>query len=102
MKNLIPRFAFGACVCLIVSCLVGFNFQSQAAPPAQAQSAQIETQRADASPVAVPEPSPKAASFYRSTIFPWETGQSSKYEKYFRPAEESAGPPVSSAQINEH
>lgn len=68
MKNLIPRFAFGACVCLIVSCLVVFNFQSKAAPPAQAQSAQIETQRADASPVAVPEPSPKAVSFYRSTI----------------------------------
>ena len=68
MKNLIPRFAFGACVCLIVSCLVVFNFQSKAAPPAQAQSAQIETQRADASPVAVPEPSPKAVSFHHSTM----------------------------------
>jgi len=55
-------------VCLIVSCLVVFKFQSKAAPPAQAQSAQIETQRADASPVAVPEPSPKAVSFYRSTM----------------------------------
>ena len=68
MKNLIPRFAFGACVCLIVSCLVVFNFQSKAAPPARAQPAQIETQRADASPVAVPEPSPRAVSFYRSTM----------------------------------
>ena len=67
-KNLIPRFAFGACVCLIVSCLVVFNFQSKAAAPAQAQSAQIESQRADASPVAVPEPSPKAVSFYHSTM----------------------------------
>jgi Zn-dependent protease with chaperone function len=33
---------------------------------------------------------------------PWETGQSSKYEEYFRPAEESAGPPLSSARNNEH
>src|ERR1043165_1973709 len=68
MKNFIPRFAFGACVCLIVSCLMIFNFQNKASPPAQAQSAQIETQRADALPVAVPEPSPKAVSFYRSTM----------------------------------
>jgi Zn-dependent protease with chaperone function len=37
-----------------------------------------------------------------NTYRPWETGQSSKYEKYFRPAEKSAGPPVSSAQTNEH
>jgi STE24 endopeptidase len=68
MKNLMPRFAFGAYVCLIVSCLLLFNFQSRAAPPAKAQSAQIETQWADASPVAVPEPGPKAVSFYRSTM----------------------------------
>jgi Zn-dependent protease with chaperone function len=37
-----------------------------------------------------------------NTYRPWETGQSSKYEKYFRPAEGSAGPPLSSAQNNEH
>ena len=35
-----------------------------------------------------------------NTYHPWETGQSSKYEKYFRPAERSAGPPLSSAQNN--
>jgi Zn-dependent protease with chaperone function len=68
MKKLMPRFAFGGCVCLIVSCLVVFNFQSKAAPPAQGQSAQVESQSGDASPVAVPEPSPKAVSFYRSTM----------------------------------
>ena len=66
MKNLMPRFA--SRVCLIVSCLVVFNFQSKAAPPAQARSAQIETQRADASPVTVPEPGPRAVSFYHSTM----------------------------------
>ena len=68
MKNLIPRFAFGACVCLIVSCLVVFNFQSKAAPPSQPRSVQVETNNTDASPVAVPEPSLRAVSFHHSTM----------------------------------
>jgi Zn-dependent protease with chaperone function len=68
MKNLMPWFAFSAFVCLTLSCLMVFNFQNKETPPAQAQSAQIETQSTDASPVAVPEPSPKAVSFYHSTI----------------------------------
>jgi Zn-dependent protease with chaperone function len=68
MKHLTPRFVFGARVCVIVSCLVVFSFQSEAAVAGQAQSAQIKTQTADASPVAVPEPSPTAVSFYRSTM----------------------------------
>src|SRR6516165_7444174 len=68
MKNLKPWFAFSAFVCLTLSCLMVFNFQNKETPPAQAQSAQIETQSTDASPVAVPEPSPKAVSFYHSTI----------------------------------
>lgn len=33
-----------------------------------------------------------------NTYHPWETGQPSKYEKYFLPAEGSGGLPVSSAQ----
>jgi len=37
-----------------------------------------------------------------NTYRPWETGQSSKYEKYFRPAEGSAGPPLSPAQNSGH
>lgn len=67
MKILAPRFALRACVGLIASCLMIFNFPSEAAP-AQAQSAQIAAQRTDASPVAVPEPSPKAVRFYHSLI----------------------------------
>ena len=37
-----------------------------------------------------------------NTYHPWETGQSSQYEEYFRPAEGSAGPPLSPAQNNKH
>jgi hypothetical protein len=68
MKNLMLWFAFGACACLVVFCLVVFNFQNKGTPPSQARSAQIETQNAGASPVAVPEPSPRAVSFYHSNV----------------------------------
>ncbi len=63
-----PWLAFCACVCLIVSCLVIFNFQNQETPQPQARSVQMEIHNTDVSPVAVPEPSPKAVSFYHSTI----------------------------------
>jgi len=68
MKNLILWLAFGACVCLVISCLVIFNFQHNESPPSQVQPVQIETHSADASPVAVPEPSPRAVSFYHSNM----------------------------------
>jgi STE24 endopeptidase len=68
MKNLMPWFASGTCVYLAVSCLVIFDFHYKETPQPQAPSVQMETQSADASPVAVPEPSPKAVSFYHSTI----------------------------------
>ncbi len=68
MRNRTLWFAFGATVCLVVTCLVIFNFRNKETQPSQARSAQIETQNADASPVAVPEPSPKAVSFYHSTM----------------------------------
>jgi STE24 endopeptidase len=35
---------------------------------------------------------------FSNTYHPWETGQPSKYEKYFLPAEGSGGPSLSSAQ----
>lgn len=66
MKKLMPWLAFVACVCLVVSCLAVFSFQCQAAP--QPQTTLLQTPNADASPVAVPEPSPKAVSFYHSTM----------------------------------
>lgn len=68
MKHLMPWLAFGACVCLAISCLVIFNFQNKETPQPQAPAVQMETQSADASPVAVPEPSSKAVSFYHSTM----------------------------------
>src|SRR3974390_2634915 len=68
MKKLTLWFGFGACVCLAVSCLVIVDFQHKETPPAQVQSVQSETQSAGTSPVAVPEPSPRAVSFYRSTM----------------------------------
>ena len=68
MKNRTLWFAFGASVCLVVSCLVIFNFQNKETPQPQTPSVQMETHSADASPVAVPEPSPKAVSFYHSTM----------------------------------
>jgi Zn-dependent protease with chaperone function len=37
-----------------------------------------------------------------NTYHPWETGQPSKYEKYFLSAEGSGGPPLSSAQNSGH
>ena len=66
MKNLTPWFVFGACVCLAISSLVVFNSRSQERPQLQTQPVQIHN--ADTSPVAVPEPGPKAVSFYHSTM----------------------------------
>jgi len=66
MKTLMPWLAFGACVCLALSCLVVFSFQNQETPQPQTRS--VQTHNADASPVAVPEPGPKAVSLYHSTI----------------------------------
>ncbi len=37
-----------------------------------------------------------------NTYRPWETGQPSRYEEYFTPAEASGGPPHSSAQNGGH
>jgi Zn-dependent protease with chaperone function len=77
MKKTTFWLAFGACVCLAVSCLVIFNFQPKEMPPAHGQPVQIVTQSADVSPIAVPETSARAASFYHSTmlliavIIPW-------------------------------
>jgi Zn-dependent protease with chaperone function len=53
-------------VCLAVSCLVVFNSRSQERP--QLQTRPIQTHNADNSAVAVPEPGPKAVSFYHSTM----------------------------------
>ncbi len=66
MKDIMTRLVFAACVCLAVSCLVVFNFQNRETPQPQTRS--VQTHNADASPVAVPEPSPKAVSFYNSMI----------------------------------
>ncbi len=68
MRNLVLWFAFGASVCLVVSRLVAFNFQDKETPPSQAQPAQVDADHTDASPVAVPETSPRAVSFYHRTV----------------------------------
>jgi Zn-dependent protease with chaperone function len=60
VKKLLLWFAFGACVCLVLN--------GQAQPSASGPSAQVNSANSTAAPVAVPEPSPKAVSFYHSTI----------------------------------
>ena len=70
MKTVLLRFAFGACVCLVLSCPVSAGRQNDE----PAKTAQLRPQlpvqpnnsRPDTSPVAVPEPSAKALDFYRS------------------------------------
>src|SRR5258708_32238855 len=62
MKKLLLWFAFGACVCLVL------NGQAQPSASPSQPSAQLNSAYPTAAPVTVPEPSPKAVSFYHSTI----------------------------------
>src|SRR5947207_3157570 len=62
MKKLLLWFAFGGCVCLVL------NGQTQPSTSASQPSAQLSKAYPKAAPVIVPEPSPKAVSFYHSTI----------------------------------
>src|SRR2546428_10935070 len=62
MKKLLLWFAFGACVCLIL------NGPAQSSPSPSQPSAQLNSANPTAAPVIVPEPSPKAVSFYHSTM----------------------------------
>jgi STE24 endopeptidase len=72
MKNFLPWFAFGTCVCLVLLCLVFFNIQNgelaKTSQPHSQNSAQPGNSQSDTSPVAVPEPSPKAVSFYHDIM----------------------------------
>ena len=61
MKKLLLWFAFGACVCLVL------NGQAQPSASPSQPSAQLNSAYPTA-PVTVPEPSPKAVSFYHSTM----------------------------------
>jgi Zn-dependent protease with chaperone function len=72
MKNFLPWIAFGTCVCLVLLCLVFFSIQNgelaKTSQPHSQNSAQPGNSQSDTSPVAVPEPSPKAVSFYHDII----------------------------------
>ena len=70
MKKLLLWSASSACACLLLLCLVGFGVRDNgtAQPSASQPSTQLNSANPLAAPVAVPEPSPKAVSFYRSTI----------------------------------
>jgi Zn-dependent protease with chaperone function len=60
----------GASACLVLLCLLIFAIRDNgpAQPSASGPSAQLNSANSTAAPVAVPEPSPKAVSFYHSTI----------------------------------
>jgi STE24 endopeptidase len=60
MKKLLLWFVFGAGVCLALN--------GPAQTSASGPSAQLDRAKPTTAPVAVPEPSPKAISFYHSTI----------------------------------
>src|SRR2546427_12871448 len=62
MKKLLLWFAFGACVCLVL------NGPAQSSPSPSQPSAQLNSANPTAAPVIVPEPSPKAVSFYHSIM----------------------------------
>src|SRR5690348_12964078 len=72
MKNSLLWLASGPSVCLVLFFLVilGIRDNGQVQPSASPSqsSAQLNSVNPTAAPVAVSEPSPKAVSFYRSTM----------------------------------
>jgi len=62
MKKLLLWFAFGASVCLVL------KGQAQLSASPSQPSAQLNNANPTATPVTVPEPSPKAVSFYHGTV----------------------------------
>lgn len=72
MKNGLPWFAFGACVCMLLLCLVYFGIQNDKSAKTSPSPSRIATQpdssQSDPSPVAVPEPSAKALNHYHSSM----------------------------------
>src|SRR4030095_5388046 len=72
MKTLLLWFALGTSVLMVSLCLVIFGIRDHrpaqpTASPSQ-PSAQLNSANPTAAPVTVPEPSPRAVSFYNSTI----------------------------------
>jgi Zn-dependent protease with chaperone function len=68
MKKILPWLGFGACLCLVVLCFVVFgvlNNEStrQSVSPSQ-PPVQLNSANSNATPVAVPEPSAKAISYF--------------------------------------
>jgi Zn-dependent protease with chaperone function len=72
MKNVLLWLAFGACVCLVLLCLVFSsirnNESAKTAPPDPQSSAQHGNSQSDTSPVTVPVPGPKAVRHYHATV----------------------------------
>ena len=72
MKKLLLSLTLGTSVCMVLLCLVIFVIRdhgpAQPSAPLSQPSAQFNSANPTAAPVTVPEPSPKAVSFYHSTM----------------------------------